>query len=97
MFAATVSPAAVTFFELSTSGVKRLEALPLSAGGAASGSGACSAADWLAAACVLLRCQLPLQLEARGSPSFRAVYLELSLRHEIPMSCLETARQTVPC
>lgn len=65
MLAAAVSPAAVTFFELSAGGAKRVETLPLSAGGAAPGSGACNAADWLAAACVLLRCQLPLQLQER--------------------------------
>lgn len=73
MLAATVSPAAVTFFELSTGGAKRVEAMPLSAGGAAPGSDTCTAADWLTAACVLLRCQLPLQLQARAPPSFRAV------------------------
>ena len=65
MLAAIVSPTAVTFFELNTGGVKPVEALPLSAGGAAPGSGTCTGADWLAAACVLLRCQLPLQLQAR--------------------------------
>ena len=75
MLAATVSPAAVTFFQLNTNGVKRVEALPLVAGGAAPGSGACSAADWLAAACVLLRCQLPLQLQARDPPSFQSCVL----------------------
>ncbi|KAK9836962.1 hypothetical protein WJX81_003013 [Elliptochloris bilobata] len=63
LFAATVSSAVVTFFQLTASAAEPTEVLPLAAGGPAKGDDASTAAEWLAAACVLFRCQLPLQLQ----------------------------------
>lgn len=59
---ATVCLEAVNFFRLTSGAVEPVTVLPLADSRAAESS-ISSGADWLASACVLFRCRLPLELQ----------------------------------